>query len=134
MRDENEVQQLVQIEAAKSGIVLMRNNSGALKDATGRVVRYGLGNISEKQNENFKSSDLIAVTPIVITPEMVGKTIGVFTAVEVKREGWVFKNDKRETAQLNFIEWVNKKGGIAFFCSSVDSFIKNMKASLNKFK
>lgn len=133
MKLEDEVQQLVQIEAAKTGIILMRNNSGALKDITGRLVRYGLGNTSDKINENWKSSDLIAITPIVITPEMVGKTIGVFTAVEMKREGWKYSSEKREVAQLNFIEWVNKKGGIAFFCNGVDNFIKEMKASLNKF-
>lgn len=32
-------------------------------------------------------ADIIACVPILITPDMVGKTIGVFTSLEVKREG-----------------------------------------------
>lgn len=123
MKDESEIQQLIQIEAAKSGCLLMRNNSGALQDATGRTVRYGLGNVSAKYSENIKSSDLVGITTITITPDMVGKQIGVFTAVEVKKEGWSIdkKLDKREQAQKNFIDWVRSRGGLAGFASSLDS-------------
>ena len=86
----------------------MRNNSGALPDRTGRVVRYGLGNVSKTYTDKVKSSDLIGITKVVITPSMVGKTLGVFTAVEVKKEDWDEgkKFDTREIAQNNFINWV----------------------------
>lgn len=124
---EDEVQQLVQIEAAKHKVILMRNNSGALKDASGRPVRYGLGNISKEQNDKMKSSDLIGITEVVVTQDMVGKTLGVFTAIEVKREGWQYKGDEREVAQKNFIDWVKSRGGIAAFVCSVDTFISLMK-------
>ena len=122
MKDESHVQQEVQIEAMKNGCTLMRNNSGSLIDTEGRPVRFGLGNISAKHNENSKSSDLIGITKIVITPDMVGKTVGVFTAVEVKKEGWKEskKFDKREQAQSNFITWVKSLGGFAGFCSDAD--------------
>lgn len=101
----------------------MRNNSGALKDATGRVVRYGLGNISERQNAHIKSSDLIGITTITITPDMVGRTVGIFTAVEVKRPEWKpSEKDPREKAQRNFVEWVRSRGGIAAMVNSVESF------------
>jgi hypothetical protein len=125
MKSEDIVQQEIQLEAAKYGIALLRNNSGALADGNGRIVRYGLGHVSSKQIENFKSSDLISLVPITITSEMVGQTIGVFIAVEVKREDWKFKvSDKRAVAQKNFIDWVIAHGGIANFCTSVDDFKK----------
>lgn len=123
MLSESEVQQQVMIEAAKHGIILMRNNSGAFTDSTGRSVRYGLGNDSKKRNDKIKSSDLIGIWPVVITQEMVGQRFGIFFAVEVKEESWrpSFK-DKRETAQRVFIDWVKSLGGVAGFANSVDSF------------
>jgi hypothetical protein len=112
MKSEAEIQQEIQIEAAKHGIVLLRNNSGALKDKTGRVVRYGLGNYSKSQNKHFKSSDLIGIGPE-----------GTFIAIEVKAENWKPSlTDEREAAQRNFIEWVKTHGGIAGFANSVDAF------------
>lgn len=125
MKLEDEVQQLIQIYAAKNGCNLMRNNSGALVDKTGRMVRYGLGNISSKHNRHFKSSDLIGITTVTVQPSMVGKVLGVFTAMEVKREGWKFSpNMKHEQAQLNFLKWVICHGGLAGFAPSVDSAIE----------
>ncbi len=122
MKSESEIQQLIQIEGPKFHSILMRNNSGAFKDSTGRVVRFGLSNDSSNRAEHIKSSDLIGITTIVITQEMVGKMVGVFTAIEVKDEKWrpTKKLDKRETAQKNFIDWVISRGGMAGFASSVD--------------
>ncbi len=54
-------------------------------------------------------SDTIGWTPILITPEMVGKTIPVFTAVEVKAG-----KDRASREQVNFIAEVNTANGIAF--------------------
>lgn len=129
---ESQIQQMIQIEGGKQGVLLMRNNSGAFHDDTGRVVRYGLGNVSPKQE--IKSSDLIGITTITITSEMVGRQIGVFTAIEVKKEGWEKSNaklDLREEHQQNFLSWVKSRGGIAAFADSVESF-KNTIASFLK--
>lgn len=116
MKSEDQVQQEIRLEAAKYGIVLWRNNSGALKDITGRVVRYGLANESKIGNLKFKSSDLIGIEP----------NTGKIVAVECKEENWnENKNfDARETAQKNFIEFVKARGGLAGFASSVISFKK----------
>lgn len=123
---EDEVSQLIQMEAPKLGVTLFRNNSGCFTDATGRQVRFGLGNVSKKISDHFKSSDLIGITEVRITPSMVGTKMGIFTAVEVKREGWNPKNlDARETAQKAFIEFIQNKQGIAGFCNSVEQF-KNL--------
>jgi hypothetical protein len=121
---EDEVTQLIQLETPKHNVSLFRNNSGAMQDQTGRLVRYGLANNSKQMNENFKSSDLIGITPVTITQEMVGAVIGVFTACEIKSSSWKFKGTKRETAQQNFIDFIKARGGLAGFCKSVDDFLK----------
>lgn len=121
MKPESEVQQLVQMEAMKYDCTLFRNNSGACVDATGRLIRYGLGHTSPKQQ--FLSSDLIGIRKVLITPEMVGQVIGVFTAIEVKKEDWKFTKtfDSHEIKQNNFLQFVESKGGRSGFANSVDS-------------
>ena len=54
------------------------------------------------------SSDLIGWTPVRITPEMVGQTVAVFTAIEGKT-GKV----PTTTEQTNFLTAVQASGGIA---------------------
>ena len=121
-KPESEVQQDIMIEAPNLSCTLMRNNQGACIDETGRLVRYGLGNVSKKRTDLIASSDLLGITKVVITPDMVGKTLGVFTAIEVKKEKWKHdkKLDKREKAQKAFIDWVLSLGGIAGFANNVD--------------
>ena len=91
--------QRITLEAAKEGTLLMRNNVGAMQDDTGRVVRFGLANVSKTMNKKVKSSDLIGITPVTITMEMVGYKLGVFTAIEVKAPGWTWSGNDHETAQ-----------------------------------
>jgi hypothetical protein len=118
MSSEAATQQLIRLEAARRGTPLLRNNSGACMDSTGRMIRYGLGNDSNKINEVFKSSDLIGICPVVITPDMVGRTLGVFLAVEVKAPGWEFSpGDDRAVAQKNFGDWVMNHGGLFRFAT-----------------
>jgi hypothetical protein len=76
----------VRLEAARLNVFLFRNNSGAWKDAVGRVIWYGLG--SFKKKDNFKSGDYVGITPVLITPDMVGAVIGVFTNIEMKESDW----------------------------------------------
>ncbi len=109
----------------------MRNNCGALRDANGRVVRYGLGNESSVRSKQISSSDLIGFTKVLITPAMVGRTFAVFTAVEVKSPDWKPSNaDNRYLAQNAFCTWVAKSGGFAFFANSVDGFRDNLRRFL----
>jgi hypothetical protein len=109
----------------------MRNNSGAYKDATGRLVRYGLDNTSATRNKNIKSSDLIGFTVVEVTPEMVGQKLAVFTAVEVKDPNWRYSSkDQRAVAQNNFLNWIASFGGIAFFANSLETFHENLKRYL----
>ncbi len=121
MTDERTVQAREQLKAAQRGAWLLRNNSGAFKDARGVQVRYGLGNISKKFNEKCKSSDLCGIEPVLITADMVGQTIGRALVRECKPEGWKFNpNDPHEVAQKRFIDKVNALGGNAAFTTGED--------------
>lgn len=109
----------VRLEASRKGVWLTRNNVGALLDERGVPVRYGLGNESKGQNKNFKSSDLIGIRPVVISPGHIGLTAGIFVAREMKKPGWKYTGTARERAQLNFLEFVAARGGDASFCTGV---------------
>lgn len=91
---------------------LWRNNRGAawmgqiveragttIVLANARPVEFGLTN---------GASDLIGLTQIVITPEMIGRTLAVFTAIEVKRPGVGVPEHQRR-----FIDFVRGFGALA---------------------
>lgn len=128
MHSEQDVQTLIRIAAAKQGIKLFRNNSGVAREVdpeTGKVrfVRYGICNDSAKLNENLKSGDLIGWNRVLITPEMVGRTIAVFASREVKPEGWRYSGTDHEKAQLAWAQLVNDAGGDACFVATVDGIV-----------
>lgn len=62
------------------------------------------------------SSDLIGWTSITITPDMVGRKVAVFTAVEVK-----MVNGRVSPEQLNFIDQIRKAGGYAGIAQSPEA-------------
>lgn len=121
MLTESDIQALVRKEASDLGGRLWRNNVGHCTDSRGNHIRYGLCNDSAQLNAVCKSSDLIGIRPVVITPGMVGSTVGVFVAREVKRQGWKYRGTDREKAQLAFLELVLSLGGDAAFCTGVGS-------------
>jgi len=53
------------------------------------------------------ASDLIGIKRTVVTPEMVGQVVGVFSAIEVKDETGATKE------QINFLRLVRELGGNA---------------------
>jgi hypothetical protein len=113
-------------------IRLFRNNSGALPNPdTGIPVRFGLGNESKESNKELKSGDLVGWTPVVITQEMVGKTVPVFTNIEAKPAGFkhrdVYPKSMREYGQNNWNVLVVNAGGIAGFASTAEEVDKIVK-------
>lgn len=105
---ESDVQPLIRLALSRAGCNMYRNNIGLAWYGANRdqPVRYGLVE---------GSGDLIGYTPVVITSDMVGKTIAVFTSVEVKRP----KGGTLKDSQKNFIIQVLKHGGFAGFARSV---------------
>ena len=97
------------IMLADHGCRLFRNNTGAIKDANGRLVRFGLCK---------GSSDLIGMKSVTITPEMVGQKVAIFTAIEVKTA-----SGKATPEQLNFVSRVKALGGIAGIARSVEDVL-----------
>ena len=105
----NETNLLHSIMLADHGCRLFRNQTGALKDQTGRLVRFGLCK---------GSSDLIGMKSVTVTPEMVGQKVAIFTAIEVKTA-----SGKPTPEQLNFVNRVKELGGIAGIARSVEDVL-----------
>ena len=115
------VQNNIRLEAAHKNILLFRNNVGVLQDDTGRPVRYGLCNDSAALNRKIKSGDLIGIKPVLITPAMIGHTIGQFVSRECKPGGWRYTATPHEVAQSKWIEVIESKGGDASFATGTGS-------------
>ena len=114
---EADVQAHIRLAVSKMGWTIWRNNVGVLKDARGVPVRYGLANDSARVNAVFKSADLIGIRPLIITQEMVGKTVGQFVSIECKAENWTPGKDKHQFAQANWRDKVRLLGGYAIIAT-----------------
>ena len=97
MASEQTIQQRIRLALSRGRTRLFRNNVGCLRDERGQPVRYGLCP---------GSSDLIGFTQVTITPDMVGQTVAVFTAIEVKAE-----RGRATAEQQAFIAMVQHFGG-----------------------
>jgi len=108
---ENDIQKLIMLAASRAGAKIFRNNTaqgwvgqskrlsdGSVLIIAPRVLYAGLC---------VGSSDLIGWTTRVITADMVGKRVAIFTAIEVKA------GTRPTKEQLAFISAVRNGGGIA---------------------
>lgn len=96
--DELAIQNAIRLEHGAGPARLWRNNTGALKDAQGRLVRYGLCP---------GSSDLIGLRTRIITESDLGHRFAQFVAIEVKDRGRLTPEQER------FITMVQAAGGLA---------------------
>ena len=112
-RSEAAVQADIRLAASQRGdLVLWRNNSGALTDDTGRLIRFGLGNDSAAANKRMKSADLIGIH----------RPSGRFVSIEVKRPGWKHSEaSERDRAQAAWATTVAAMGGVALRVTSAQS-------------
>lgn len=112
------------IDASEHDVLLLRNNNGAATDEkTGRLIRYGLGHISKRIGDAFKSGDYVGVRSRIIQPQDVGRLFGQFVAREFKRPGWRYNpNDKREAGQMAFHHMINLRGGDSQFATGPGTF------------
>ncbi len=116
-KSEAAIQTQVRLEATRKNMRLWRNNVGATYTKDGSFLRYGLANDSNKLNKSIKSSDLIGIYPLIIIPEHVGMTLGIFLAREIKKSDWQYSGTEEEQAQLKFLKLVASFGGDAAFAN-----------------
>lgn len=106
------------LRASEMGARLFRQNVG--QAWVGKVIRQG-HQVMVAEARPFHaglcvgSSDVIGITPVVVTPDMVGKTVGIFTAYEMKTGK--LKTTKQ---QDGFLAMVRRLGGIAKVVRSPD--------------
>ena len=110
---ESNIQNQIRLALSSAGAVMFRNQVGQYQLADGRVIRSGLC---------VGSSDLVGWKPVVITEKMVGSTLAVFCAVEVKRPG-----GKVSESQQRFLDAVARAGGIAGVARSPADALKIIK-------
>ncbi len=140
MKSENETSRLVRLRAAGYGVKLLRNNSGAYsaKNPPSAGTRWGLGNESKALNRELKTGDFVGWSPVIITAEMVGKTIPVFTNFEAKKEGFkerkTYNKNTREYGQNNFNLLVINAGGLAGFVTSAEDVDRLIKEFIERLK
>lgn len=119
---ESSVQAEIRLLASQRGWRLWRNNCGVLPDRNGRPVRFGLANDSPQLNRHIASADLIGIMPVVVTQEMVGRTLGVFTSIECKHPDWrPTPGDERYQAQCRWRDLVLSLGGYAVITNRSDT-------------
>lgn len=82
-----------------AGARVFRNNVGMLQDSRGQYIKYGVCNPG--------GSDVVGWQSVVVTADMVGSRVAVFTAIEAKVDAAV------EEEQRNFLRAVSDAGGIA---------------------
>lgn len=111
---ESNVQADIRLLASQRGWRLWRNNVGVMTREDGVPVRFGLANDSPQLNRQLASADLIGIRPVLILPEHVGHTLGVFTSIEVKHPDWKPNDrDERYQAQCRWRDLITSLGGYA---------------------
>lgn len=108
---EQTIQQQIRLDlGTHPDLRLFRNNVGTGTDQrTGNFIRYGLAK---------GSGDLIGIRRITITPDMVGRQIGVFVSLEVKTS-----TGRPGSDQLAWLGMVRQFGGIAEIVRSTDDAV-----------
>lgn len=123
---ETDLQRRIQLSLSDKCTRLFRNNNGEawlgrtfsvvdgrLVDGKATRIAYGLAN---------GSSDLIGLRSVIVTPDMVGQCVAIFTAVEVKSARGVVADDQRA-----FVDTVIGLGGRAGIARSLEDAIRIVK-------
>lgn len=113
---ESNIVNRIMMDVAPTGARLFKNIRGKFRTLDGlRIIAAGLLVPG--------ASDLIGFRPVVVTQDMVGKTIAVFSAIEVKAA----TNASKE--QINFINFIADNGGFAGIARSPEDARKIMQIS-----
>jgi hypothetical protein len=111
--NETNTTRLIMLEVSKvTNTTIFRNNVGMCWIGNHHRLKDGSLLIREPRPLHAGlckgSSDLIGWTTREITPDMVGKKVAIFTALEVKSE-----RGRTSAEQFNFIQRLRECGGIA---------------------
>ena len=128
MNREHDIQNRIRVAISQYGKYFRINSgTGWTSNDTRRISReclYALepGDVVLKNARTFSTgtppgyTDLSGVTPVKITPEMVGRDVAVFLSCEVKTE----KGPVREE-QYRWAAHINSVGGIAVIARSLEA-------------
>jgi hypothetical protein len=118
MNAETDLQQRIRLAlGTHPELRIFRNQVGSLPDPrTGRLVQFGLAR---------GSADLIGWRTVVITPEMVGQRVAVFTSLEIKTP-----TGRLAPAQRHWLQAVEQAGGIAGVARSVGDALRIIETPL----
>ncbi len=112
LKRESNLQRQIMLHASDAGYTVFRNNTGVAWTANERRRQGRDLLLVDARPVHFGlitgSSDLIGIRPVIVTPDMVGQTIGVFVALEVKT-----KRGRVTREQQHFLDHIAEQGGIA---------------------
>jgi hypothetical protein len=128
---ETNIQNEIMIALSKAGATIFRNNVGvgwagkAEKQTQVRMVQVYPGDVIVRNARPLRaglckgSADLIGWMPVMITQEMVGETVAVFLAPEIKTKTGASSDEQRR-----FINAVNNSGGRAGVARNSDDAVQ----------
>jgi len=139
-KTESDLMKTIQLRASENGSRLFRNNTGkawmgkCIKITHSGVAKVEPGDVVVKFARfvefglSVGGGDLVGITPIIITPEMVGRTFGQFTNIECKDpEGkGVIKEE-----QQNFHEQMLNLGAISGIVKSEEEYFQSIRDHSN---
>jgi len=111
---ETNVQNEILLALSQAGHLPWRNQVGVFRsyDDPNRIIKIGTPGMA----------DIIDIVPVQITPEMVGKTVGVAVAIEVK----TLVGKQRKNQQLWQLA-AERRGAIYLIARSADQAIESLK-------
>lgn len=118
-KSEANIQREIMLACSEAGITVWRNNTAQGWQGD-KIIKKGrdvllINARPIKCGLCVGSADLIGIKPVIIQQSDVGKTMGIFTAIEVKRPG---KEPTEE--QDTFLDHVYECGGIAVVGKSTE--------------
>lgn len=127
--NESNITKLIMLAVSKLSTTVFRNNTGM--GWQGKVIRTTTNDILIKEPRPLHaglctgSSDLIGWTTREITPDMVGKKVAIFTAIEVKTG--IGRTSKEQLAFMQAVRTCGGISGIARTPEEAQNLIENLK-------
>lgn len=115
---ETDIQRQIQLALSDRDTRLWRNNVGQGWQGHVVSIREGVVTLSSARRIQFGlapgSSDLIGTHSVIVTPEMVGTRVALFTAIEVKS-----LRGRATEEQAAFLQTVQALGGLSGLARSL---------------